>query len=469
VNDWYFHGKNFLLPDPLVWDKPMDCPLQMSTPFWFVVRTKPETAGGTYTGTVKVKAKNAPPRELALTVEVWDYKIPEQWNFETMGQTCWGEIQRYYGNLTPELKRKYVDFLLDHRFTPTEQYIDTLSPSLEDIPYCIQRGAQTIYLSGNYTGKPEKLKERYDKIKELGLIDKALVYIGDETNKWDEMRRRSDGIRKACPELMIMIGGSYPRPELDGVIDIFDPQIDHQPGKGHTYAISAAETPAMIQRCREKGEKFFWYVAAGPMLPCPNVQMEDPLIASRVLFWLTWKFGVTGFEYYCYNIWKHNQPKGGKKWPETPHSPGAFGSNMVYNGDGNLFYPGPDGPFSSVRFENIRDGIEDWESHYVLRDYVETLEAKIAKDAALGAKAKDLLERAKAVLRVPDDVTKLDFISWTWEPATLLKAHKELGETIEALTPFVGEEEMLATRKARKDEELKRQREMLRKRAEAAK
>jgi len=469
VKDWYFHGKNFVLPDPLVWDKPMDCPLQMSTPFWFVVHAKPETPGGTYAGTVTVKAKNAPPRELKLTVRVWNYKIPEQWNFETMGQTCWGEIWKYYGKTTPEMKRKYVDFLLDHRFTPTEQYIDTLSPSLEDIPYCIKRGAQTIYLSGNFTGNPEKLKERYDKVKELGFIDRALVYIGDETNKWDEMRRRSDSIRKTCPELMVMIGGSYPRPELDGIIDIFDPQIDYKPGRGHTYAISAEETPAMIQRCREKGEKFFWYVAAGPMLPCPNVQMEDPLIASRVLFWLTWKFGATGFEYYCYNIWKHNQPKGGKKWPETPHSPAAFDRSMVYNGDGNLFYPGPDGPFSSVRFENIRDGIEDWESHYVLRDCIEALEAKAKNDAALAAKTKDVLDKAKLVLKVPDEVVKMDFISWTWEPATLLQAHKDLGDTIEELTKLVSEEELLAVRKARKDEELKRQREMLRKRAEAAK
>jgi hypothetical protein len=33
VKDWYFHGKNFVMPDPLVWDKPKDLPLHMSTPF----------------------------------------------------------------------------------------------------------------------------------------------------------------------------------------------------------------------------------------------------------------------------------------------------------------------------------------------------------------------------------------------------------------------------------------------------
>ena len=70
---------------------------------------------------------------------------------------------------------------------------------------------------------------------------------------------------------------------------------------------------------------------------------------------------------------------------------------------------------------------------------------------------------------MPDEVCKMDFINWTWEPATLLKAHKDLGDTIEELTKLVTEDEMLAVRKARKDEELKRQREMLRQRAEAAK
>jgi hypothetical protein len=53
------------------------------------------------------------------------------------------------------------------------------------------------------------------------------------------------------------------------------------------------------------------------------------------------------------------------RWPEKPFAPRGWGAT---NGDGMLFYPGPDGPFSSVRFENIRDGIEDWEGHLALRD-----------------------------------------------------------------------------------------------------
>jgi hypothetical protein len=464
IDDWYFHGKNFEVPDALVTARPADLPVHMATPFWFTVRTRPATKAGTYRGTITVRPQTAPPRDLRLTVKVWDYKIPEKWNFQTMGQTCWDPVRQVYGKVTPQLKRRFVDFLLDHRFNPTEQYADRLSPDLEDIPYCVERGGNTIYLSGNFRGNVDSLRERYDAVLKLGLIDMALVYIGDETNKWDEMRRRSDAVRRACPELMIMIGGSFPRKELDGVIDIFDPQIDLAANK--VYSLPAGQMRPLIGAAQARGEKFFWYVAAGPMLPCPNVQMEDPLIAARVLFWMTWKFGVTGFEYYCYNIWTHNLPdKSGKRWPEKPFSPQGWGWT---NGDGMLFYPGPDGPFSSVRFENIRDGIEDWESHRVLADYADALKAKAQKDASLKVRAEPLLARAQAILAVPEEVAGADFSKWTWEPQVLLNARRDLGETTDAIAKLVTEAEMQAVADARRQADLARQRAMLNARAAAA-
>lgn len=463
IKDWYFHGKNFAMPDALSGARPADCPPQLSTPFWFRVRTRPETRPGEYRGVVTARPGNAPPRELTVRVRVWDYAIPQEWNFETMGQTIWENVERAHGEVTPELKRRYLDFLLEHRFSPTEQYRDKLSPDLEDIPYCIERGMSTIYLSGNFTGENvEGLRERCEAVKKLGLIDQAYVYIGDETSDWEEMRRRAELIRRACPEAMVMIGGSFPRPELDGVIDIFDPQINLETNE--VYSVTAEQVKPLIEQAKRRGEKFFWYVAAGPMLPCPNVQMEEPLIASRVLFWMTWKFGVEGFEYYCYNIWDHNLPQDGKRWPEVPFHPRGWGET---NGDGMLFYPGPDGPFSSVRFENIRDGIEDWESHSVLRDYADALTEKARQHPELGERAGPLLERANRILAVPDEVCR-DFVTWTWEPKVLLEARRELGETIEAFTELVTEQEMLAARRARKERDLARQREMLRERAEAA-
>ena len=591
TGDWYFHGKEFWIPDPLSHARPVDLREHVSTPFWFTVRTRPQTKAGTYRGTITVKAANAAPRPLKLTVRVWDYQVPQRWNFQTMGQTCWGYIWQCYPKRTREdtvrLQRAYIDFLMDHRFMPTEQYSSNLSPSLADMPYCVtERGGNTIYLNGNFrlpnlpgdgspeigklkaahfgsvdkmllaTGQAEEfkkcqqaceaakaeagkvrggraraeavrkveakyeadrialltkagkadelarltqgheadkaeemarltkayetakaaalkaLRDRYDAVIALDeklraggkyddverLIDMSLVYIGDETSDWELMRRKSNAIRLACPELMIMIGGSFPRKELDGIIDIYDPQIG---GGSATYSLTE-EMTGLIAQSQARGERLFWYDAAGPMLPYPNVQCEEPLIASRAVFWMTWKYGVTGFEYYCYNIWSHNLPdKDGKRWPEKPFTPWGWGST---NGDGMLFYPGPDGPFSSVRFENIRDGIEDWESHHVLRDYVDALKSKAAGQPA---EAGELLARAEALLKVPDEIVK-DLRTWTWQPQVLLAARRNLGETIEALAKLVTEEEMLAARKARRLSQLNRQREMLKSRADAA-
>jgi len=477
TGDWYFHGKEFWIPDPLstAKNRPIDLRRHVSTPFWFTVRTRPETKAGWYRGTITVKCANALPQKLSLTVKVWNYQIPQRWNFQTMGQTCWEWIWRAYPGIDKAkkaaLRKKYLDFLLDRRFMPTRQYADVLSPSLEDIPYCIERGGNTIYLSGNYRGNVQTLRRRYDAVIKLDkklraegkltgperLIDMSLVYIGDETNKWDLMRSRSNEIRRACPELMIMIGGSFPRAELDGVIDIYDPQIG---GSSKTYSL-AEQMTHLIAKSQARGERFFWYDAAGPMLPYPNVQCEEPLIASRLVFWTTWKYGVTGFEYYCYAIWRHNLPdKDGRRWPDKPFSPWGWGNT---NGDGMLFYPGPDGPFSSVRFENIRDGIEDWESHFVLRDYTDALRKK----GAVSAQAKAALAGAEKLLKVPDPVVR-NLTDWTWDPNVLLVARAELGQMIESLTELVSPEEMLAARAARKLARLQRQRDMLKRRAEKA-
>ena len=607
TTDWYFHGKRFWISDPLSDARPLDLPRHVSTPFWFNVRTRPQTSPGTYKGTITVKPAGAPPRKLKLTVKVWNYKIPEQWNFQTMGQPCWGN---YWRAMQPHLEkvaatkgreaarqerghlhRKYIDFLMDHRFMPTSQYTGNMGPSLSDIPYCVgERGGNTIYLNGNFklpglpgersreiqqlkaaleadkvklleeAGKGEQLKklkkgyeadkaeagknrnraQRADKLREVEakyhsaklamlkaagkgeqlkalanryeadrtqlmvklmkayegateralkslrgrydavvaldgklrsegkyaeeerLIDMSLVYIGDETSDWELMRRKSQAIRLACPELMIMIGGSFPRKELDGIIDIYDPQIG---GGSGTYSLTE-QMVGKIAASQARGERFFWYDAAGPMLPYPNVQCEDPLIASRVVFWMTWKYGVTGFEYYCYGIWSHNLPgRDGKRWPEKPFTPWGWGNT---NGDGMLYYPGPEGAFSSVRFENIRDGIEDWESHLVLRDYVEAFVKKFADiERDLPEGHKRLYAKARELLKVPDEIVK-DLKTWTWEPQLLLAAHRELGETIDAFSKIVTEKELLAAGRARKLAQLERQRAMLKSRTEAA-
>ena len=83
------------------------------------------------------------------------------------------------------------------------------------------------------------------------------------------------------------------------------------------------------------------------------------LILISILFLSMIPLNVSAFEREVYNfdrIWYHS----------------TIGFNK--NGDGQLIYPGPDGlPYSSVRFETIRDGIEDYEYLHMLQSLVDEL------------------------------------------------------------------------------------------------
>lgn len=58
-----------------------------------------------------------------------------------------------------------------------------------------------------------------------------------------------------------------------------------------------------------------------------------------------------------------------KKWPNVPWDSRTY---YYYNGEGQLVYPGPDGAtYSSVRLENFRDGMEDYEYLYKLRELLD--------------------------------------------------------------------------------------------------
>ena len=412
------------------------------TPFFFRIRTRRETPAGIYRGTITINADKAqpvgagavevkgghkaPPLQyqpvtLHLEVKVWPYAIPEKWNFHTMGQFVWENVRRFHGGeLSDELVQKYYDFLLAHRFSPTEQYSRRLSPrtKLDD---CLKQGMNTVYLSGNFTGSDDELaqlKQDYEMVKGLGALDYALVYIGDETDNWDEMRRRANLIHAHLPGVMVMIGGSLPHEKLLGYIDIYDPHIG---GSGRFWCLQE-DNIDLIGQSQQRGEEFYWYVACGPSYPYPNVQVGYPLIASRVLFWMTWKYGVTGFEYYCYNIWERNYSADpAKRYPNVKWNADGWSQGWPTNGDGMLFYPGP---ISSLRFEAIRDGIEDWESCQVLRDCVEAV--KNRKDAS---KYRALIDKAEQLLPV-DNAIVTDFTHYTFDPEQLLAEREELGDLI---------------------------------------
>jgi hypothetical protein len=92
-----------------------------------------------------------------------------------------------------------------------------------------------------------------------------------------------------------------------------------------------------------------------------------------VLFWQTWQRHCTGLLYWETNYWygmmptKPDEPR----WPDVPWEQERVQTYREFkvNGDGFIIYPGPNWePWPSVRLENIRDGIEDYEYLWLLRE-----------------------------------------------------------------------------------------------------
>jgi hypothetical protein len=176
-----------------------------------------------------------------------------------------------------------------------------------------------------------------------------------------------------------------------------------------------------------------------PNHPFPNFAIvEAPPMDGRVLPWLAWKYGVESLLYHNLNWWFAQmgfdamaafQGRGPRqptwrpeplRWPHVPWQPQA---TPGYNGDGMLMYPGPEGhPLSSVRLVNIRDGLEDYETLWLLRQRIQEREAA----------GKTVPEEIQRLLTVPSEVAA-DLRHYSLNPSPLLLQRRRLAEALERL------------------------------------
>jgi len=416
---------------PLGEGESFDVSPESEFPLWVSVYAPRGTPAGTYNATLTVTPRNSHPTSVPIQVTVWDYEIPVRGMFRTQGHFSIEEVENYYNrNMNTEWLKDWYSFWLDYRFDPVGQYSGYLTPRPELIPFCLERGLNTINLGG-FSGAGEvnqaALDSVYRFIADSGWLEYSYVYIGDETSNFALMREKADVIHTRYPGVKVMIGGSIPRQELIGYIDVWDPIM--RPGGVYGFA------PEPCRQALARGEEVLWYVCIAPHPPYPNVQMEDPLVDSRSLFWMTYKYDIMGYEYWGYNVWADNvRPAGSPRWPDIEWNSYSYDHT---NGDGQLCYPGPDGlPWPSVRLAVNRDGIEDWEALWLAEDL-----ARTASELGLDRKKNvaELIRRARELADIPDGVVK-DLTHYTKDPGTILTHRAEVSRVIVALKQEIGRE-----------------------------
>lgn len=180
-------------------------------------------------------------------------------------------------------------------------------------------------------------------LKAKGWLDIYTQHLADEPVKSNIKTYRGMAAlaRKYAPELPI-IEACHTK-DLTGAIDIWVPQLNFLHRDIEHY----------MQR-QQAGDRVWFYTCVFPQGEYANRFIEQPLIKTRLLHWINYRYGLTGYLHWGYNFWTKDDPF---THLTRPHG----GPPYLPAGDAWIVYPGKKGPLDSIRFEAMRDGIVDHE------------------------------------------------------------------------------------------------------------
>lgn len=349
-------------PDPLLPAAEMRAAPGECMPVWIALKTGEDAAPGIYRGELGIWMDGMWAGQLPLEVRVYDATVPDSSAVRTAFSLYDHMLEKVHGEVSPLLYRKYQHFIADHRLNIDYLYRSTL-PRIADLRYFARRGQlnafNLLYMRAgeNYgEGRLEEIAGILDpyveELRRLGLVDRAYIYGFDEVggDRFDEVERVFGFLKERYPDVRTATTARDPglgaASGLDEVVDIWVP-------------LTAVYDPAAAAGARERGDEVWWYICISPTHPFANWFVEYPAVEARLLWWMTYRWRSSGFLYYTMNRWPNSDaPMRFDGNNKTDWNPASY---ETANGDGCLFYPGPEGPITSVRLENVRDGLEDYE------------------------------------------------------------------------------------------------------------
>jgi len=202
-----------------------------------------------------------------------------------------------------------------------------------------------------------------DHIEKLGLLSKFCVHVADEPIPANvaSYRELSARVHKAAPKLPRI--DAIHVPDLQGSLEIWVPQLNYFEQWRDQY-----------RKAQAAGNKVWTYLAWVPQGKFPNRMIDGGAIKPRVLHWLNALDDTDGYLHWALNHWQI---------PLTS-----------LNSPGDQYICWPSKRFvanSSLRYEAEREGLEDCELMFMVRDkYMKqglTHAQAQAKMEAIGRKA----------------------------------------------------------------------------------
>jgi acetone carboxylase gamma subunit len=457
-------------PDPLLPGDTFSVGADTTQPIWITVAVPRDAAPGEYAGAVKLISEGQLLQAVPFTVRVWDFALPDENHVAAIYDLRIGSRWEVPGQTQDETRKQFFRFMAEHRVCPdtiqpspiikyengrvaadftefdraAEFYFNELKLPHTYTPwyfYCFGWGHPPGAAFGQepYEGarpftnvdrsklRPEYkrayqacLKAYWDHIKAKGWADKCVLYISDEPYYEqkpirEQMKALCDMVHEVDATIPIYCSTWSHRPEWDGYLDVW--------GIGHYGIVS----PEKMAELRAAGDRL-WFTTDGQMCT------DTPYCAvERLLPHYCFKYGVEAYEFWGISWLTYDPYKFG--WHSYIYQSGQPGEATWVrypNGDGYLAYPGGPighpGPVSSVRLEQAREGVEDYEYLYLLRDL--TAKAKAAGRETSQAEA--ALRAARNLVTIPNAGGRYSTRILS-DPERVLRVKESVARAIEAL------------------------------------
>lgn len=179
-------------------------------------------------------------------------------------------------------------------------------------------------------------------LQEKGWLDQYVQHIGDEPvdKNAESYKAISEYVRKYLPGVKIIDAVTASK-SLSGSIDIWCPVLDLF-GRDHSF----------FEKLRKQGKEIWFYTCVIPQGNYANRFIELPLVQTRILHWIGFKYHAAGYLHWGFNFWSGF---------DDPLEETARHRGMLPGGDCFIVYPGYHKLYSSIRLESMRDGIYDYE------------------------------------------------------------------------------------------------------------
>jgi len=202
--------------------------------------------------------------------------------------------------------------------------------------------ARTFYSSFIPALTSHLKKKGWDDIYMQHLMDEP---IPENVESYVEIADFIDGL---APDLKIV--EACHSKDVNKSVDIWVPQLDYMHIDYDFYKERA-----------ELGEEIWFYTCLNPKGEYANRFIELPLIKTRILHWINYRYNIPGYLHWGFNFWQTGFFwDGGDPFDETSSIMLESGT-ILPGGDAWICYPGNKKILSSIRLEAMRDGIVDYE------------------------------------------------------------------------------------------------------------